>query len=61
MSDHADKPFDIRVTVLGGGSWGTTVAHLCAHNCETTLWAREEATVESINTAHVNERYLPGY
>lgn len=52
---------EIRVTVLGGGSWGTTVAHLCAHNAPTTLWARDEATVEAINTHHTNPRYLPDY
>ncbi len=51
----------LRVTVLGGGSWGTTVAHLAAHNTRTRLWARDEATVESINTRHRNLRYLPDH
>ena len=51
----------IRVTVLGGGSWGTTVAHLCAHNTPTTVWARDEATVANINERHENAKYLPGY
>ncbi len=51
----------ITVTVLGGGSWGTTVAHLCAHNTPTTLWARDPATVEAINLRRVNDRYLPGF
>ena len=51
----------MRVTVLGGGSWGTTVASLAAHNTETLLWCRDEATVEDINTRHVNSRYLEGY
>jgi glycerol-3-phosphate dehydrogenase (NAD(P)+) len=51
----------IRVAVLGGGSWGTTVAHLCAHNAPTTLWARDDRTVERINTHHENHRYLEGY
>jgi glycerol-3-phosphate dehydrogenase (NAD(P)+) len=51
----------IRVAVLGGGSWGTTVAHLCAHNAPTTLWARDDQTVERINTHHENHRYLEGY
>jgi glycerol-3-phosphate dehydrogenase (NAD(P)+) len=53
--------FQIRVTVLGGGSWGTTVAHLCAHNCQTTLWARDQDTVDGINRDHQNHRYLDGY
>lgn len=52
---------DLRVTVLGGGSWGTTVAHLCAHNMPTLLWARDDATVEAINERHRNERYLSAF
>ena len=51
----------IRVAVLGGGSWGTTVAHLCAHNAPTVLWARSEETVGQINADHQNRRYLDGY
>lgn len=51
----------IRVAVLGGGSWGTTVAHLCAHNAPTVLWARSEETVGGINADHQNHRYLEGY
>lgn len=51
----------LRVLVVGGGSWGTTVAHLCAHNAPTTLWARDESVVDAINTDHVNPRYLPTY
>lgn len=57
--DQTETP--IRVTVLGGGSWGTTVAHLCAHNTPTTVWARDEATVAAINETHENSKYLPGY
>lgn len=49
------------MTVLGGGSWGTTVAHLAAHNMPTVLWARDEATVEAINRRHRNERYLADF
>ena len=51
----------IRVGVVGGGSWGTTVAHLAAHNAPTTLWARSADTVREINEEHVNSRYLAGY
>ncbi|MFT7599774.1 MAG: glycerol-3-phosphate dehydrogenase (NAD(P)+) [Acidimicrobiales bacterium] len=51
----------IRVTILGGGSWGTTVAHLAAHNAPTTLWARDAATVVGVNERNRNERYLPDY
>ncbi len=51
----------IKVAVIGGGSWGTTVGHLAAHNVPTLLWARDEATVYSINERNMNERYLDGY
>jgi len=52
---------EMRVCVLGGGSWGTTVASLAAQNTDTTLWCRDEATVADINSRHVNGRYLEGY
>ena len=51
----------INVAVLGGGSWGTTVAHLCAQKAPTTLWARSAETVADINEHHHNRRYLPDY
>jgi len=50
----------IRAAILGGGSWGTTVASLVARNVPATLWARSAETVNDINTNHANERYLPG-
>lgn len=50
----------LKVGLLGGGSWGTTVGSLVAKNSPTMLWAREPETVKEINTRHTNERYLPG-
>ena len=51
---------NLRVGLLGGGSWGTTVASLTARNAETLMWARNAETVDQINTQHANEKYLPG-
>lgn len=51
---------DLKVGVLGGGSWGTTVAALVSRNAPVRLWARSPDTVLQINTEHRNERYLPG-
>lgn len=51
----------MRVAAVGGGSWGTTVAHLCAHNVDTTLWARRDEVVAGITEQHQNPRYLPGF
>ncbi len=50
----------LKVGLLGGGSWGTTVASLTAQNSPTKMWARNTATVDEINKYHRNERYLPG-
>jgi glycerol-3-phosphate dehydrogenase (NAD(P)+) len=51
---------DLKVGVLGGGSWGTTVASLVTRNAPVQLWARNPDAVREINEAHSNERYLPG-
>ena len=51
----------MQVVVLGAGSWGTTFAHLCAHNAPTLLWARDVAVADAINDRRVNPRYLEGY
>lgn len=51
---------DLNVTVLGGGSWGTTVAALVARNSPVVLWARNPDAAKEINTHHSNEKYLPG-
>jgi len=49
----------LKVGLLGGGSWGTTVASLTAKNSSTIIWARNPKTVEEINEHHTNEKYLP--
>ncbi len=50
----------LKVGLLGGGSWGTTVAALTTRNAPVTIWARNPTTVSEINDQHTNERYLPG-
>jgi|TARA_B100002052_G_scaffold204241_1_gene186502 glycerol-3-phosphate dehydrogenase (NAD(P)+) len=52
---------DISVAVVGGGSWGTTVAHLVSHNALTKLWCRDSEVAASINQYHKNLRYLPDF
>jgi glycerol-3-phosphate dehydrogenase (NAD(P)+) len=51
---------ETRVAVIGGGSWGTTVASLAARNAPTTLWTRRPEIAEQIERDHVNGEYLPG-
>ena len=48
----------LKVGVLGGGSWGTTVASLAARHSETMMWARNPDTVKEINTHRTNKKYL---
>ncbi len=47
-----------KVVVLGGGSWGTTVASICARRAPTLQWVRSEETANDINEKHRNVRYL---
>lgn len=47
-----------KVVVLGGGSWGTTVAAICARRGPTLQWVRSEETAEDINNNHRNSKYL---
>ena len=49
---------DPKVVVLGGGSWGTTVASICARRGPTLQWVRSEETAKDINENHRNSRYL---
>ena len=51
----------MKVTVLGGGSWGTTVASMVAPRHETVLWARDPEVARAVHEDHENPAYLPGY
>lgn len=51
----------IKVAVVGAGSWGTTVAHLAAHNAPTMLWSRRKELAGQINEEHVNGDYLADF
>jgi glycerol-3-phosphate dehydrogenase (NAD(P)+) len=47
-----------RVAVLGGGSWGTTVAALAATDADVILWARAVEVAREIDEQHTNTKYL---
>jgi hypothetical protein len=51
----------VRVTVLGAGSWGTTVAFAGGGRNPTVLWARSPDLAAEIDEKHVNASYLPGF
>jgi glycerol-3-phosphate dehydrogenase (NAD(P)+) len=48
----------MKITVLGAGSWGTTVAALVARRHQTMIWARDPEVAESIRSERRNPRYL---
>jgi glycerol-3-phosphate dehydrogenase (NAD(P)+) len=48
----------VRVVVLGGGSWGTTVASLASRNTPTLLWARDTDVAREVHDHSRNSRYL---
>ncbi|MBI4697710.1 MAG: NAD(P)-dependent glycerol-3-phosphate dehydrogenase [Nitrospirae bacterium] len=49
------------ISVIGAGSWGTTLANLLAEKKhKVILWAFEERLVDEINSSHLNSIYLPG-
>jgi glycerol-3-phosphate dehydrogenase (NAD(P)+) len=50
-----------RVAVIGGGSWGTTVAALVCRNTPTTLWCRRPELADEVNALHTNCDYLDGF
>ncbi len=50
-----------RIAVLGGGSWGTSLANvLAANGAEVRIWARDPAVAAQIDTESRNDKYLPG-
>jgi len=52
----------MRFAVLGGGSWGTTLANLLAkQGHETRLWVREQELLAEIVSKRENTWYLPGH
>lgn len=48
-----------KITVLGGGAWGTAIAHLLANNGHDILiWCHEPDVAEDINFRHENSYYF---
>lgn len=56
----------MNITVYGGGSWGTALAHVLAQSLDPSssnrvrLLLRDNDVAQAINTCHENPRYLPG-
>lgn len=51
----------MKIAVIGGGAWGTALAHVfAAKGLETRLWARNESVIAAIRDHNENIPYLPG-
>lgn len=52
----------LTVAVLGGGSFGTAIANIIAHNNHNTfLWMRSAENALACEQSRENTRYFPGY
>ena len=50
----------MKVTVLGSGQWGTTLAQvLCDAGNDVLIWGRNQSVVDEINNVHTNQKSLP--
>lgn len=47
-----------RLCVVGGGSWGTTIAALATENTDTVLWTRRAELAREVNDLQTNSTYL---
>lgn len=51
----------MKIIVLGAGAWGTALAvNAVGQRHDVTLWARDVAQVQGMQTMRQNQRYLPG-
>jgi len=50
----------LKITILGGGSWGTVLANVAAENgSDVSLWMRDQSLSSEINNNHRNLKYIP--
>jgi glycerol-3-phosphate dehydrogenase (NAD(P)+) len=50
-----------KVSVLGAGAWGTTLAQVLVDaGQEVLIWGRNGEVVNEINSSHTNNKFLPG-
>ncbi len=60
-NDRLTERWGSKVLMLGGGSYGTAIAHrLASSDTDVLMWDRNGETVNSINTQHTNPKYLKG-
>jgi|Deesub1362A_J573_1020465.scaffolds.fasta_scaffold16761_2 glycerol-3-phosphate dehydrogenase (NAD(P)+) len=47
----------MKITIIGGGNWGTTLAIMLSKKMDVTLWTIEKESIKN----RENIKYLPGY
>jgi len=51
-----------KISVIGGGSFGTVIANITAENgYDVSFWMRNESQAEQLNLTRENSQYLPNY
>lgn len=61
MSDAQETPIQRKVTVLGGGSFGTALANIAAENGHHVVqWMRNADQASEMAATRENKHYLPG-
>ncbi len=51
-----------KISVIGGGSFGTVIANIIAENgYELSFWMRSASRAQELNRLQENTQYLPGY
>jgi glycerol-3-phosphate dehydrogenase (NAD(P)+) len=63
-SQHSDQQLALpmRVTILGGGSFGTAIANLASRNgCDTRMFIRDATVAKEMQETRRNQRYLPDF
>jgi glycerol-3-phosphate dehydrogenase (NAD(P)+) len=51
-----------KISVIGGGSFGTVIANITAENgYHVSFWMRNESQAEQLNLTRENSQYLPNY
>jgi glycerol-3-phosphate dehydrogenase (NAD(P)+) len=57
-----DSTSNRKISVLGGGSFGSVIANIIAANgFSVRLWVRDDVAADRIRNSGENEAYLPGY
>lgn len=51
----------MEISILGGGSWATAMAHSLSDKHDVLLYVRNKENCDNINHNHENKRYLKGY